>query len=406
MLRKRQPLKPLADRGPLRTLFALTSMPVGGAETLLVNLIRRLDRQRFAPELCCLKEPGPLGDELAREIPLHSGLLGGKYDLRIFPRLVRLLKQRQIDAVVTVGAGDKMFWGRLAAWRAGVPVIASALHSTGWPDGIGRLNRMLTRWTDAFIGVAKPHGEHLIEQERFPAEKVFVIPNGVDTQKFRGRDNNRTRIREELGIPRQAPVVGIVAALRQEKNHLLFLRSASILHENMADVHFVIVGDGPEREKLEHASRAAKLDSCVHFAGTRGDIAEVLSALDLFALTSHNEANPVSILEAMSVGLPVVSTNVGSVSETVAHGETGYLAKPGAAAEIARYWRDLLSDPATARKMGQAGRQVVVDHWSLEAMVQGYEDLLQSIYERKCPPAAAPPVANISEQPTELVESR
>ena len=92
--------------------------------------------------------------------------------------------ERQIDAVVTVGAGDKMFWGRLAAYFARVPVIASALHSTGWPDGIGRLNRWLTPITDAFIAVADTHGQFLIDQERLPPEKVFVIPNGVDTSRF------------------------------------------------------------------------------------------------------------------------------------------------------------------------------------------------------------------------------
>ena len=86
--------------------------------------------------------------------------------------------------MVTVGAGDKMFWGRLAARRVGVPVIVSALHSTGWPDGVGRLNRLLTPITDAFIAVAASHGRFLIERTGFPADKVAVIPNGVDTQRF------------------------------------------------------------------------------------------------------------------------------------------------------------------------------------------------------------------------------
>ena len=97
--------------GPLRTLFVITSMQVGGAETLLVNLVRRLDRQRVVPAICCLKEPGPLGEEIASEIPVHTHLLSHKYDPRIVLRLRRLIKQQQIDAVVTVGAGDKMFWG-------------------------------------------------------------------------------------------------------------------------------------------------------------------------------------------------------------------------------------------------------------------------------------------------------
>src|SRR5438067_877058 len=111
----RRPGQAASSDGTLRLMFVHTFMPVGGAETLLVNLIRRLDRTRFAPEICCLKFPGPLGEVMAGEIPVFSHLLGGKYDLRVPPRLTRLLLRRRIDAVVTVGAGDRMFWGRLAA---------------------------------------------------------------------------------------------------------------------------------------------------------------------------------------------------------------------------------------------------------------------------------------------------
>ncbi|QDU99236.1 glycosyltransferase [Lignipirellula cremea] len=387
---------------PLRTMFLITSMPIGGAETLLVNLVRRLDRTRIQPEICCLKELGPLGEELAQEMPVHHGLLGGKYDCRVLGRLTNLLRDRRIDAVVTVGAGDKMFWGRLAAWRAGCPVVLSALHSTGWPDGVGRLNRWLTPITDGFIGVASEHGRHLVENEKFPAEKVHVIPNGVDVQRFRPAPEQRARLRAELGIPADAPLVGIVAALRPEKNHLLFLRAAALLQHDLPETHFLLVGDGPEREKLTAAVAGRPIESHVHFLGSRSDVPELLAALDLFLLTSHNEANPVSILEAMATGLPVVSTRVGSVAESVEPGVTGYLAEPGHADEIAARAYTLLSDPALAAALGSAGRRKVVDRWSLERMVVGYEELIEAIYHRKQPglrPAATTP------QPSEQTTS-
>lgn len=185
MKSSRLPLVPLADRGPLHVLFAITSMPVGGAETLLANLVRRLDREYFAPEICCLKTRGPLGEVLSAEVPVHSELLHSKRDVRVLARLRQLIRVRRIDAVITVGAGDKMFWGRLAAWLERLPVICSALHSTGWPDCVGFLNRRLTPITDAFIAVASKHGQYLVEHERFPASKVRVVPNGIDTQVFK-----------------------------------------------------------------------------------------------------------------------------------------------------------------------------------------------------------------------------
>ena len=367
---------------PLRVMFLVTSMPVGGAETLLVNLVRRLDKTRFAPELVCLKQRGPLGEDLADEMPVHHDLIGGKFDVRVLWRLRRLMRQRKTDAIVTVGAGDKMFWGRLAARLAGVPVIASALHSTGWPDGVGRLNRLLTPLTDAFIGVAQPHGEHLVEHERFPAERVHVIPNGVDTQRFAPSACVQAT-RAELGISPAAPVVGILAALRPEKNHTLFLNVASRIVSQISDAQFIVIGDGPERPRLQRQAAELGVDGAVHFLGNRNDVPDVLGAIDLLALTSDNEANPVSILEAMSVGKPVVATDVGSVSESVGHGMTGLLAPAGDADTLAERMIELLNDPLLAQEMGQRGRQVVQQEWSLAAMVAGYENLIAQLYTSK-----------------------
>ncbi|MEX0643062.1 MAG: glycosyltransferase [Pirellulales bacterium] len=383
-----RPSKSVATR-PLRTLFIHTSMPVGGAETLTVNLIRRLDRNHFAPELCCLKQPGPLGEMLANEIPVHDSLLASKYDLRVWPRITNLLRDRQIDAVVTVGAGDKMFWGRLAARRVGVPVILSALHSTGWPDGIGRLNRMLTPITDGFIAVAPSHGRFLIEKENLPAGKVFVIPNGVDTDRF-APVPNVAAVRRQLGIGPADPVVTIVAALRPEKNHELFLEMAARIHRESPAAHFLVIGDGPRRESLEQLAHDMGIDASVHFLGSRDDVPSLLSATDVFALTSHNEANPVSILEAMSVGRPVVATDVGSIREAVYEGITGHLVQPGDATQLTSRVLDLLRDPLCAQAMGTAAREKVVNRWSLDSMVHGYERLIEKIYTRKVPVVPCP----------------
>lgn len=378
-----QPSTSLTTR-PLRVMFLITSMPVGGAEVLLVNLIRRLDRSRCVPHLCCLKDLGPLGEQLAREgVPTSSHLIGGKYDVRVLWNLVRRMRSQKIDAIVTVGAGDKMFWGRLAAKLAGLPVICSAIHSTGWPDGIGTLNRLLTPITDAFIGVAARHGRHLIENERFPALKVHVIPNGVDTDRFQPNPEAAARVRHELRIPKDAPVTGIVAALRPEKNHLLFLEAAALMHSKRPDARFIIVGDGPQRPAIELGVQRFRLGECVHLVGSRSDIPELLSACDAFMLTSHNEASPVSILEAMSVGLPVVSTNVGSVCESVEHGVTGFLAQPGNACDLADSLLTVFGQAELAAQLGAAGRQTVIDRWSLDAMVRGYEDLLCGIFAEK-----------------------
>lgn len=367
---------------PLRVMFFQTDMRVGGAEMVTANIVRRLDRERFAPELCCLKDRGALGDALAQEIPLHHNLLKSKYDFRVLNRLTDLLRQREIDGVITVGAGDKMFWGRLAARRAEVPVILSALHSTGWPDGVGRLNRMLTPLTDAFIAVADSHGEFLARNLRIHRDRVAVIPNGVDTQRF-APISDVTSIRQNLGIGPTDPVVGIVAALRLEKNHELFLDMAARVVREVPASKFLIVGDGPKRTELEALANKLRIQGNVLFVGSRSDVPELLAAMDVFALTSHIEANPVSILEAMSVGKPVVATNVGSIHEAVAEGRTGHLVTPGDAYQFADRIIRLLNAPLTRQSMGAAARGIVNHRWSIEVMVGGYERLIEATYARK-----------------------
>jgi glycosyltransferase involved in cell wall biosynthesis len=364
-------------------MFVITSMPVGGAEVLLANLVRGLDRKRFRPEIVCLKEPGPIGLELAKELPVHSHLLAGKYDLRILPRLIQLFRQRNVAAVITVGAGDKMFWGRLAGWLAGVPAIFSALHSTGWPDGVSRLNRRLTRITDGFIAVATPHAQHMIDNERFPAEKVVTIRNGVDTDRFVPDVTARAQVRQTLGISLDSPVFGIVAALRPEKNHAMFIRTALRVVHQVRDAKFLVIGDGPERPLIEQMINAAQLPDSIFMLGSRQDTPALLAALDGFLLTSHNEASPVSILEALSCQVPVVSTDVGSVGESVINNETGFLVTVDDDEAMAARVLQLIQSPDLAARLGKQGRQLVIDGGSLQSMIAGYSQLIESSYDQR-----------------------
>lgn len=383
MMFRRRKLQPLEDRGPLKVMFVITSMPVGGAETLLVNLVRRMDRSRFSPELCCLKEFGPLGEVLADEIPAFEKLIRHKYDLSVIGRLAELMNRRGIDAVVTVGTGgDKMFWGRLGAMRVGMPVILSALHSTGLPDHVEFPNRLLAPFTDGFIGVAKPHGEYLAKSEGCPRHKVFVIPNGVDVERFSPTEPSR-ELAAAIGLPWQAPTAAIVAALRPEKNHELFLASAARALKQVPESRFIVIGDGPRRAQLEVLATELGIREAVHFLGTRSDVPQLLALVDVLVLSSHMEANPVSILEGLACGKPVVSTRVGSIAESVKHGKNGLLVDPGSEEQLGAAVAGLLADRELAREMGQIGRETVVSDWSLQRMVDGYQDLIQSIYIAK-----------------------
>ena len=368
---------PQGHRAPVPVMFLTTSLPVGGAETLLADLVRRLDRTRFRPEICCLKGRGTLGAALAREIPVFSGLLHHRLDLAVLRRLVRLLRRRGVRAVVTVGTGDKMFWGRLSAWLAGVPVIVSALHSSGRPYAVQRLNRLLTPITNAFVAVADVHRLNLIASEGLPPGKVRVIRNGVDLDRFGPR--SRSEARRRIGLPDDARVAGIIAALRPEKNHEAFLRVAARVRSALPEARFLVVGDGPRRRTLERMSADLGLERMVGFVGERHDIPEMLAAMDVVVLSSYTEASPVCLLEAMAAARPVVAPSVGSIAESVNDGETGLLANPGDEPALAARIAWLLRDPATAERFGQAGRRLVAKRHDVRRMVAGYEALFDEL---------------------------
>ncbi|MEJ7593030.1 MAG: glycosyltransferase, partial [Planctomycetaceae bacterium] len=197
----------------------------------------------------------------------------------------------------------------------------------------------------------------------------------------------RATVRTTLGLTPDAPLVGIVAALRPEKNHELFLEVASRTCQVVPDAQFIIVGEGPERAKIESIIADLGLKSNVRMLGNRSDTPQLLAALDVFLLTSHNEANPVSILEALACGVPVVSTNVGSIAETVQNGQTGYTVEAGNAEQASRCVLQLLLDSKQAKELGVRGRELVLRTGSLKAMVQGYEKLIEKVYttKRRCP---------------------
>ena len=214
---------------PLRVLFIHTSMPVGGAETLTANLIRRLDRERFAPEIVLLEGTRPVRRDARRRDPGSPRDCSTASTISaVWPRLTRLLRDRQIDAVVTVGAGRQDVLGPAGrATGVGVPVVLSALHSTGWPDGIGRLNRLLTPLTDALHRRGRLARRVPGRRRRLPGRQGARHSQRRRHASGSRRAGCRPRVRRELGHRhRRTRSSAIVAALRPEKNHELFLEVA------------------------------------------------------------------------------------------------------------------------------------------------------------------------------------
>jgi glycosyltransferase involved in cell wall biosynthesis len=218
---------------------------------------------------------------------------------------------------------------------------------------------------------------------------VHMIPNGVDTDVFTPRRERQGPLRQRFGIPPGAPVVGFVGRLSVEKGPETFLRSILLAHQAVPDLHCIMVGTGPMEPNVETFIRNFNMGGYAHLAGLQDDMPSVMSELDLFVSSSHSEAMPLAMMEAMACGLPVVGTRVGGVPDLILHGVSGYLVDRADINAISAAVRGLLQEPELREQFGQVSRERAVKQFSLTQSIQATCDLLQRLAMLRSAPVAA-----------------
>ncbi|KAB2883518.1 MAG: glycosyltransferase family 4 protein, partial [Kofleriaceae bacterium] len=227
----------------------------------------------------------------------------------------------------------------------------------------------------SFVAVSTVTAQQARTQRDASEARIVVVPNGIRLEKFGPDAAARAAVRAELGIPAQAIVVGTVGRIDEFKNQTLLLMAIAPLLG--PDVHVVFVGDGPTREALEAAVKALTDPAKAHVLGRRMDVARLLTAFDVFCLSSKSEGLPLVVPEAMASGLPIVSTSVGGIPGVVDEGETGFLTAVDET-ELRDRLKRLIDDPARARAMGVRARAVALERYSAERMTDDYI----ALYER------------------------
>jgi glycosyltransferase involved in cell wall biosynthesis len=372
----------------VKVVFVTTSMIVGGLEKVLVDVANGMDSSRYEVSVLLTKLPGPLADDFLGHVQVVSEFRRGLFGsfLGLF-RMMSWMRRHRPDCVFTVGDGDKFFLGRLAAKSAKVPVILSGLHTTPGPEHVGR--SILGRWNKHLMGlnsgvvtVTSHLKEYLSEVEGYPKEKTWVIANGTDTDRFTPGSPAPPSIWNELGLPDGTPLISIVAALRKEKRHDLFLEAAALTLKEMPTAHFLVVGGGPSLDALKDQARMAGIASSVHFLGPRHDIPNILRASYAACLSSTDvESAPICMLEALASGVPQVAPAIGGIPGIVADGETGFLYPAGDVAALSRHLVTLLGDAELHQKFRSASRQHALAYFSVIHMVRGHEDLIDALLE-------------------------
>jgi len=377
---------------PIKILRAITRLNIGGPAIHAILLTTGLDDGAvFRSTLVAGTTSAHEGDMLdlarARSVqPVVLPALGREIspldDLLSLARMVQLVRQLRPDVVHTHMAKAGTV-GRLAAHMCGVSLIVHTYHghvfhsyfSPAKTRVFQTIERALGLATDRIITVGDGQRAEIASYGIAPLSKLESIRLGLELGQFLHAEDARGGLRRELGIGRDAPLIGIVARLVPIKAHEVFFDAAKSVLESLPGARFVVVGDGERRAELETLVNQLGIGGSVTFLGWRHDMVNIYADLDLVALTSLNEGSPVALIEALAAARPVVSTAVGGVPEVVVDGVTGVTVRPSDSAALADAMLTLLRDRKLAERLGTAGRRHVYPRYDSSRLVEDVGNL-------------------------------
>lgn len=375
---------PPSEGRVIRVAFLQSRLAIGGAERLVQSLVRRMASASIAASVMTCYDPGPVGLELLQEgRRVTSGLAQGRLDPWTGARLHRACRDEQIDVVYVIDSPLPKFWAGVLRRLSPRPRLIIGYHSTGVREGLFQhaVSRALAvTAADRLVALSQTHRAYLARQLNVDPSRLTVIGSGVDVTRFHDREA-RAEARRRAGLPADGPLVGIVAALRPEKNHELFLRAARAVIGRRPDTRFFIAGDGPERANVERLRRELGLEPHVLMLGSRPDVPDLMRAADVIALSSHAvvETLPLTLLEAAACGTPSVATRVGSVADVIEEGGTGYLVAPGDVTGLSERLLRLVADPVLRAAMGDAARRRAEAEFDEREMIRRYERMFLEV---------------------------
>jgi glycosyltransferase involved in cell wall biosynthesis len=374
---------------PIRVIYCIDNMQVGGTELNALRTAERLDQRRFSISVVCIRDSGPL---LARYrdagIPVHTFPMRSLLGLEAMQQAVRLVRHFRRERADVVHSHDAYtsVYGTLCARLAGVPGVIASRRSWYSPHLQGRIlraNRMAYRFAHRVLANS-PSVSRLVETEAgVPASRIVMIPNFLDPQAFEPiSPGDRRRMLDEMGVPEGAFVVGIVARLSPVKDHATLLRAIASLREQIPALHCVLIGDGSERSAIEALADSLGIRDIVHLAGERTQPPNLHGLFDVSVLCSTSEAFPNSVLEAMAASRPVVATDVGGTPDAIRQGTTGLLVRPSDPSRLADAILRLYNEPALRTKLGNAGCVAARAGYSADAVISQVEALYSRLAGR------------------------
>lgn len=383
----------LAER-PLNVMIIISSLEFGGAERQVIELMKQYDRQKVNPILCSLSDYNPLANTLPNKgQELLIVRKNWKFDFTTIFRVARLFRKHRID-VVHAFLFDAEITARLAAFISGVPVVIGSERNSDYV--MPRIQKIVHSVTKQFMTglIANSNaGKRYIQAElSLSPESVYVIPNGIDIERFVPDQDAGQAVRTKVGIPLDANVVGMIATFKKQKRHDIFLRMAQQILQASPDSWFVLVGE-PLRNNQQgasdyHASIRTLVDElgiaerCL-FLGSRSDMVAVYNACDVTVLTSSREGTPNVLLESMGCAVPVVASDIADNANVVQSGKNGYIVPFGDVQGFTDSVLGLLEDKEKAKSFGEQARDWVTEAFSTAVLARKTENVYMVMYEQK-----------------------
>lgn len=367
----------------IRLCFFIRQLNEGGAQRQLLELVKTLDKKKYDITVLTFYPGGIFWDDFQKVASIRCRSIGksGRWDTVVFLsklfKEVRKLRPHIIHSYIVISNILALFLRRASGGARIIWGVRSLDVQTSGETGIAKylylLEYKLARFADCII-VNSDTAMSLFPKHGFPIGKMVSIPNGISTENFAPNPESGAKIRKDWEIEPGALVIGIVGRLHPVKDHTLFLKAVSIFSKTHPTARFVCVGSGESgyTQRLMAQSGKLGLEKMVVWAGSRKDIERVYNAFDIFTLCSHSESFPNAICEAMSCGIPVVSTDVGDAARII--GDQGIVVPSGDAAKLADGWERI--SHMDLKRLGKAARERILENFSIESLVAKTDEVL------------------------------
>jgi len=361
----------------LRVTHVVETLELGGMEKMVATLCLNTNTERFDVSVLCLKREGAIAEELrAKGIRVGFAQIPvAPPEYAAFRRVTRYLRLHPSDVLHTHNTSG-LLNGVLGGRLAGVRTIVHTEHGRSFPDHwrYMLLERCMAKLIYRFVGVSEETTRALHTFEGISMRRLRTIPNGVDEVVIPEPDE-LFRLREQLSIPTDALIVGAVARLVWEKSLKDLLSAFRLVVNQEPRAILLIAGDGPQRDELHNCDDTKALGDRVRFLGTRLDVGRLLHIFDVYCLSSVSEGLPLGLLEAMSSGRAIVSTDVGGIPSAITHMKEGLLVPPRQPQLFAQAVITLLRNTALAASLGAAARETFEARYTSSAMARAYESM-------------------------------